>query len=393
MKRYSFIQLGVIFACLCSAQKLLANRASTVYDQVKPQIMALHGVTDQQQAHQNIGTAVSLNKHNFVTNCHVLAGFDKFKLQNEQYVSSATLIKGDLHRDLCMLYSHNAIGSDIQLRDSHTIRIGETVYAVGNPLGSHHAITQGIISNIVKQHSLTWIQSDALTHFGSSGGGLFDRNGRLVGMTTAQKNRFSYAIPTNAIQKLQSQNKTLSLQELNAAFASHEAPLASLLLSYSKDLKLIKRIVDIAVFQNQQRCFMLLLGRNKHGMVSGSALWSPEKDQLLSFFPRAQTARQVIQQTLSTLALQSQHIHNNVLLNSQLSFAGESYHLKGMQMDGYLQPIFTADIKSNHTDWQSQNQLSLLLQDNQQMLNSGRITFNLNGFRKAKLLLRKYCSK
>ncbi len=392
MKHYSLIQLGLTLACLCSSQALLANPASIVYSQAKPQIMALHGISTGQQIHKNIGTAISLNKHTFITNCHVLAGFDKFKLQNEQHVSIAKLTKGDLPRDLCMLYSHNAIGSDIQLRDSHTVRIGETVYAVGNPLGSHHAITQGIVSNIVKQHSLTWIQSDALTHFGSSGGGLFDQNGRLIGMTTAQKNRFSYAIPINAIQKLQSQNKTLSLQALNATFASNEAPLASLLLSYSKNLKLIKRIADIAVFQNQQRCFMLLLGRDKHGMVSGSALWSPKKSQLLSFFPRAQTARQVIQQTLSTLALQSQHIHNNVLLNSQLSFAGKSYRLKGMQMDGYLQPILTADIKANHADWQSQSHLSLLLRDNQQMLNSGRMTFSLKCFKKAKSLLRKYCS-
>ena len=80
-------------------------------------------------------------------------------------------------------------GAGVALRDLtiDPVRVGEPVIAVGNPFGERDSVTFGIISHIDRQASLNTnhhFQTDAPINPGNSGGGLFDMQGRLIGINT-----------------------------------------------------------------------------------------------------------------------------------------------------------------------------------------------------------------
>ncbi len=82
--------------------------------------------------------------------------------------------------------------------------LGETVIAIGNPLGLGHSITTGIVSSVKRRVNLgnhfssVFIQTDALINPGNSGGPLINVNGELVGINTAiarQAQGIGFSIP------------------------------------------------------------------------------------------------------------------------------------------------------------------------------------------------------
>ncbi len=91
--------------------------------------------------------------------------------------------------------------------DSNPVRVGERVYAIGNPLGTlGGTVTQGIISSCDREISvegkvMTLIQTDCAINSGNSGGGLFDVNGNLVGVVNAgysgDVEGLNFAIPSD----------------------------------------------------------------------------------------------------------------------------------------------------------------------------------------------------
>ena len=71
------------------------------------------------------------------------------------------------------------------VRRADDIKIGETVYSVGTEAGLERSLGEGIVSGIRQWEGVRIIQNSAPTQHGSSGGGLFDSRGNLVGITTA----------------------------------------------------------------------------------------------------------------------------------------------------------------------------------------------------------------
>ena len=64
------------------------------------------------------------------------------------------------------------------------LKVGERVYTVGAPSGLERTLGEGIISGLRDSSEGQFIQTTALISPGSSGGGLFDRSGNLIGVTT-----------------------------------------------------------------------------------------------------------------------------------------------------------------------------------------------------------------
>ncbi|MBI3544834.1 MAG: trypsin-like peptidase domain-containing protein, partial [Deltaproteobacteria bacterium] len=89
-----------------------------------------------------------------------------------------------------------------ELGSSEKVRIGESVFAIGNPFGLTHTVTAGIIS--AKNRAIgvgaldNFLQTDASINFGNSGGPLFDLHGDVIGINTAinaQGQNLGFAIP------------------------------------------------------------------------------------------------------------------------------------------------------------------------------------------------------
>ncbi len=100
----------------------------------------------------------------------------------------------------------------VPLGDSDTVRIAETVFAVGNPFGLQNTVTKGIISAKNRTIGLgpfdNFLQTDASINPGNSGGALFNVHGQVIGINTAirsetgQSSGLSFAIPINEAKKL-----------------------------------------------------------------------------------------------------------------------------------------------------------------------------------------------
>ncbi len=164
-------------------------------------------------------TNTNVDDYYFVLTCHhVIEGCDKYLVEDIYGVQyTARLIGGDRDSDIAVLklhpYSDGYAPNKVKLgvatiRDINGIaplKIGEDVVAIGNPLGIlGGSVTKGIISsiertiNVADIGSMKLIQTDCATNGGSSGGGLFDAQGNLVGITNSGFEAYeglNFAIP------------------------------------------------------------------------------------------------------------------------------------------------------------------------------------------------------
>jgi S1-C subfamily serine protease len=97
----------------------------------------------------------------------------------------AQVTHSDPDHDLCMLRAAGLDAPPVPLGVAAEIVVGERVYAIGSPMGLDLTISEGIISGLRLVDGERVIQTSAPISEGSSGGGLFDSSGKLVGITTS----------------------------------------------------------------------------------------------------------------------------------------------------------------------------------------------------------------
>ena len=138
---------------------------------------------------QGSGIIVRLNI--VATNCHVIDdGVDimVYKYDNKRASTktpfSATVRRRDDENDFCLLDVAGLWGIQAFMRKYDTLNIGENVYALGSPKGLDLSFSSGIISQLREGANPRLIQTDAAISPGSSGGGLFDSQGNLIGILT-----------------------------------------------------------------------------------------------------------------------------------------------------------------------------------------------------------------
>ena len=134
----------------------------------------------------NRGSGIIVGDNEVVTNCHIVDdGSPVMVLQPPDSESSspkqfpAQIIVASAH-DMCLLKADGLSASAVQIGTSKPLDIGSPVYAIGHPGGVFGTLSSGIVSQLHPDS----IQTTAAMSGGSSGGGLFDHEGRLVGITT-----------------------------------------------------------------------------------------------------------------------------------------------------------------------------------------------------------------
>ncbi|MEW4454702.1 trypsin-like peptidase domain-containing protein [Bremerella sp. JC817] len=153
-----------------------------------------------------------------LTNYHVIEGAREIRatlFNGESY--PATLVGQDPVNDIAVVKidAPSDLLHPVQFGDSSRLRVGQKVYAIGNPFGLERTMTIGIISSLNRvlpsrsgRTMKSIIQIDAALNRGNSGGPLFDSNGRLIGMNTAiasstgENTGVGFAIPASAIQRV-----------------------------------------------------------------------------------------------------------------------------------------------------------------------------------------------
>ena len=131
------------------------------------------------------GSAVAVTKRLALTNCHVVEKSDFVFFARDKLRGLADIVHRDKEADICIIRSREEDLVPIEAsRPIADLNVGEVVYAIGAPRGLQNSISQGVLSGIRKKKGQRWLQTSAPFSPGSSGGGLFDRKGRLIGITT-----------------------------------------------------------------------------------------------------------------------------------------------------------------------------------------------------------------
>ncbi len=158
-----------------------------------------------------MGSGVVVGHELVVTNLHVVSDARSISVSWDEQRFDARLQKSDSRRDLAILHVPGLRQAPPRRRQVGTLRVGERVYALGSPSGLEQTFSEGIVSSIRKgKDGLTHIQHTAPITKGSSGGGLFDDRGNLIGINTffalgadgAQSGDLNFAGPANWIDDL-----------------------------------------------------------------------------------------------------------------------------------------------------------------------------------------------
>ena len=161
------------------------------------------------------GSGVIISQDGYILTCaHVVSGATSVKVQLDNGDTyDATIVGSDSTSDIAVIKIEATGLTPAVIGDSDALAVGETVVAVGNPLGTlSNSVTDGIISALnrevtVEDNDMTLLQTDASISPGNSGGGLFNANGELIGIVNAKSSYseaegIGFAIPINTAMEI-----------------------------------------------------------------------------------------------------------------------------------------------------------------------------------------------
>ena len=174
-----------------------------------------------------LGTGIIVSKKGYIlTNEHVSGDRNCYVTMPNGNITKADVIWYDKNLDLSILKVNEKIESSANLGNSEDTKIGEEVYAIGNPIGYEfqRTVTYGVISALNRTIKLeenndyvymsNLIQTDATINPGNSGGPLINKQGQIIGINSVKitsADGIGFAIPINIvkpiIQKLDSTGK------------------------------------------------------------------------------------------------------------------------------------------------------------------------------------------
>lgn len=169
---------------------------------------------DRKQVAGGTGFVYSADGY-IVTNNHVIENATKVEVRlRDKEIVAAKVIGRDPATDLALLKveaGHNLVPA--RLGNSDTLRVGEWVMAIGDPLNYDKTVTVGVVSGKGRSLGISettssfenFIQTDAAINFGNSGGPLLNVHGEVIGINTAisrMGQNIGFAVPINMAKEI-----------------------------------------------------------------------------------------------------------------------------------------------------------------------------------------------
>lgn len=151
---------------------------------------------------------VAFDGKTIITNYHVMTSAYTCKISTNQDISYevSKILCYSKDQDIAILQLAKDAGlQPLTLGDSSIIKKGETVVAIGSPLGIKNTLSTGVLSGRLMEDNMDVLQFTAPISSGSSGGALFDNNGNVIGITFASiidGQNLNLAIPIELAIKL-----------------------------------------------------------------------------------------------------------------------------------------------------------------------------------------------
>ncbi len=162
----------------------------------------------------SLGSGVIVSKEgHIITNHHVIAGMTEIRAQLPDGRNvAARLIGSDPATDIAVLKIEEKNIEALPLGDSDELRVGQQIFAIGNPYGLDETVTRGVVSakgrRTANDSGVEVLQHDAAVNPGNSGGPLVNIRGQIVGINSSIYTRtggfqgISFAIPSNTVRRV-----------------------------------------------------------------------------------------------------------------------------------------------------------------------------------------------
>jgi hypothetical protein len=165
------------------AQEGASLSGEVLYERLAPSVFQVQASLASGAAQ---GSAVAVSENQLLTNCHVVAGAGKIVVRQGKQEHSAKIVRSSPKTDRCVL---EVKGPKLKVipgvRSYDDLKVGESVYTLGSPGGLELSLSQGVLSGLREpEDGRHYVQTTAPISPGSSGGGLFDARGNLIGITT-----------------------------------------------------------------------------------------------------------------------------------------------------------------------------------------------------------------
>ena len=181
-----------------------AKTAIEVFEQASNSVVVVFNYNAAGEA-QSQGSGVIMPSGDVVTNCHVIKNASRLSVYYQGKEYPALVKYTDWDRDVCSLMTNGLNAQSVIMGNSNQLKVGTHVYAIGAPKGLELSLSEGIVSSIREVEGGHYIQTTAPISPGSSGGGLFDDEGRLVGLPTfylTEGQQLNFALPVEWIVEL-----------------------------------------------------------------------------------------------------------------------------------------------------------------------------------------------
>ncbi len=225
MRRSPLSWVGVVLvATLAPAAHALTPEE--LFEKVSPSVFVIHSV-DPQGKRNALGSGVVIGREQVITNCHVLRNAASIVISRGNVSYGAEVEFPDTERDLCQLKVKELAAPAVPFADVAKLRTGQRAYAIGAPRGLELTLTEGIISSLRggDDDKQPLIQTSAAV---SSGGGLFDADGRLIGITTFQLRagqQLNFAVSVEWVLEVPQRGKEAAAKRKDAEEAARAAGL------------------------------------------------------------------------------------------------------------------------------------------------------------------------
>jgi serine protease Do len=162
----------------------------------------------------SLGSGVIVSKEgHIISNHHVIAGMTEIRAQLPDGRNvAARLIGSDPTTDIAVLKIEEKNIEALPLGDSDDLRVGQQIFAIGNPYGLDETVTRGVVSakgrRTANDSGVEVLQHDAAVNPGNSGGPLVNIRGQIVGINSSIYSRtggfqgISFAIPANTVRRV-----------------------------------------------------------------------------------------------------------------------------------------------------------------------------------------------
>jgi S1-C subfamily serine protease len=220
--------LVAAFACSAVWSQASALTPDQFYSKTAPSVWLVK-TFDEDGLALSVGSAVVIAPDTVLTNCHVLAKAKRVSVRQEKVSHDAKLQYADVERDLCQLTTTGLGAPAVPIGDSDKMAVGQHVFALGNPKGLELTLSDGLVSALRRDDKgrLVLIQTTAPISQGSSGGGLFDENGKLIGITSLlarEGQNLNFAFPINWLAELPERSAAAMKKRQEERAARGEVP-------------------------------------------------------------------------------------------------------------------------------------------------------------------------